>query len=36
MNISKGLSRLDIEIYEVDHQDRLTIDGDVVSHLKNN
>jgi hypothetical protein len=27
MSISKRLSRLDIKIYEVGHQERLTIDG---------
>jgi hypothetical protein len=29
MATSKRLSRLDFKIYEVDHQKRLAIDGDV-------
>jgi hypothetical protein len=32
MITSKRLSRLDLEIYGVGHQDRLAIDGDVASH----
>jgi hypothetical protein len=32
MITSKRLSQLDLEIYEVGHQERLAIDGDVVSH----
>jgi hypothetical protein len=32
ISISKRLSRLDLEIHEVGHQERLAIDGDVVSH----
>jgi hypothetical protein len=30
MSTSESLSRLDLEIHEVDHQERLIIDGDVV------
>jgi hypothetical protein len=33
---SERLSLLDIEIHEVGHQERLTVDGDVASHRKNN
>jgi hypothetical protein len=29
---SEILSRLDLEIHEVGHQEHLTVDGDVVSH----
>jgi hypothetical protein len=36
MSISERLSRLDIKIYEFDHQERLAVDGDVASNLKNN
>jgi hypothetical protein len=32
MSTSEKLSRLDIEIYKVGHQERLTVDKDVVSH----
>jgi hypothetical protein len=32
MSISERLSRLDLEIYEVGHQERLTVDGNVASH----
>jgi hypothetical protein len=32
MSISERLSRLDLEIHEVGHQERLTVDGDVISH----
>jgi hypothetical protein len=32
MNTSKKLNQLDLEIYEVGHQERLVIDGDVTSH----
>jgi hypothetical protein len=32
--IFKRLSRFDLEIYKVDHQERLTIDGDIISHKK--
>jgi hypothetical protein len=32
MSTSERLSRLDLEIYEVSHQGRLTVDGDVASH----
>jgi hypothetical protein len=31
MSISERLSRLDLEIYEVNHQERLAADGDVAS-----
>jgi hypothetical protein len=34
MNISKRLSRLDLKIYKVGHQERLAIDRDVVSTKK--
>jgi hypothetical protein len=36
MSISERLSWFDLEIYEVGHQECLTVDGDVVSHWKNN
>jgi hypothetical protein len=36
MSNSERLSRLDLEIHEVDHQNRLTINGDVASNWKNN
>jgi hypothetical protein len=32
MSTSERLSRLDLEIHEVDHQEHLAIDGDVASH----
>jgi hypothetical protein len=32
MSTFKRLSQLDLEIHEVGHQDRLAVDGDVVSH----
>jgi hypothetical protein len=32
MSISERLSRLDLEIHEVGHQEHLVIDGDVASH----
>jgi hypothetical protein len=32
IGISERLSRLDLEIHEVGHQERLAIDGDVASH----
>jgi hypothetical protein len=32
MNTSEKLSRLDLKIHEVGHQEHFTIDGDVVSH----
>jgi hypothetical protein len=32
MLTSEKLSRLNLEIHEVDHQERLAVDGDVVSH----
>jgi hypothetical protein len=36
MSTSERLSRFDIEIHEVGHQERLVIDGDAASHWKNN
>jgi hypothetical protein len=32
MSTSERLSRLDLEIHEVGHQERLTINGDAASH----
>jgi hypothetical protein len=32
MSTSQILSRLDLEIHEVSHQERLAVDGDVASH----
>jgi hypothetical protein len=32
MSISERSSRLDLEIYEVGHQERLAVDENVVSH----
>jgi hypothetical protein len=32
MSTSERLSRFDLEIHEVGHQERITIDGDVVPH----
>jgi hypothetical protein len=32
MSISKRLDQIDLTIYEVGHQERLTVDGDVASH----
>jgi hypothetical protein len=32
MSTSERLSELDLEIYKVGHQERLTVDRDVVSH----
>jgi hypothetical protein len=32
MSTSERLNRLDLEIHEVGHQDRLAIDGDVASN----
>jgi hypothetical protein len=32
MSTSKRLSRLDLEIYEVGHQECIVVDGDVVSY----
>jgi hypothetical protein len=29
---SERLSRLDLEIYEIGHQERLAVDGNVASH----
>jgi hypothetical protein len=36
ISIFERLNRLDFKIYEVDHQEHLTVDGDVASHWKNN
>jgi hypothetical protein len=36
ISISDRLNRLDIEIHEVGHQERLTVDEDIASHRKNN
>jgi hypothetical protein len=36
MSTFKIVSRLDLEIYEVGHQECLTVDRDVASHRKNN
>jgi hypothetical protein len=32
MSTFERLSRLDLEIHEVNHQERLIVDGDVASH----
>jgi hypothetical protein len=32
MSNFKRLSRFDLEIYEVSHQEQLTVDAEVVSH----
>jgi hypothetical protein len=32
MSTSERLSRLDLEIHEVGHKERLAVDGDVVSY----
>jgi hypothetical protein len=32
MSTSERLSRLDLEIYEISHQEYLAIDGDIASH----
>jgi hypothetical protein len=32
MNTFERLSRLDLEIHKVDHQERLAVDRDVASH----
>jgi hypothetical protein len=32
MSTSKKFNRLDLEIYKVSHQERLTVDDDVVFH----
>jgi hypothetical protein len=32
MTTFKRLNRLDLEIHKIDHQERLTVDGDVVSN----
>jgi hypothetical protein len=36
MSISERLSRFDLEIHEVGHQECFTVDRKVTSHLKNN
>jgi hypothetical protein len=35
MSTSERLSRIDLEIHKVGHQERLTVDGNVASHWKN-
>jgi hypothetical protein len=32
INISRRLSRLDLEIHEVDHQEHIAVDEDITSH----
>jgi hypothetical protein len=32
MSTSERLSRLDLEIHEFGHQERLAVDGDIASH----
>jgi hypothetical protein len=32
MSTYERLSRLDLEIHEIDHQERLAVDGDATSH----
>jgi hypothetical protein len=32
MSTSERLNQLDLKIHEVDHQERLTVDGDAASH----
>jgi hypothetical protein len=32
MNVFERLSRLDLDIYEVGHQERIAVDGDVDFH----
>jgi hypothetical protein len=32
MSISERLSRLDLDIHKIVHQERLIVDGDVTSH----
>jgi hypothetical protein len=32
VSTSERLSRLDIEIHKIGHQERITVDGDVASH----
>jgi hypothetical protein len=32
MSISKRLSRLDLQIHKIGHQEHITVDRDVVSH----
>jgi hypothetical protein len=34
MDTFKRLSRLDVEIHKVDHQERLTVDGDITPTKK--
>jgi hypothetical protein len=36
MSTCERLGRLDLEIHKVGHQECLAVDGDVVSHWKNN
>jgi hypothetical protein len=36
MSTSKKLSRLDLEIHEVDHQECFTVNRDVTSNYNNN
>jgi hypothetical protein len=36
MSTSERLSRLDLEIYKVGHEEHLIVVGDVASHRKNN
>jgi hypothetical protein len=36
MSASERLSRLDLEIHEVGHQECIAVDRDVTSHRKNN
>jgi hypothetical protein len=36
MTTSERLSQLDLEIHEVGHYERLTVNGDIASHWKNN
>jgi hypothetical protein len=36
MSTSERLSRLDLEIHKVGHKERLTINGNITYHCKNN
>jgi hypothetical protein len=36
ISISERLRRFDFEIHEIDHQERLGINGDITYHRKNN
>jgi hypothetical protein len=36
MSISERLSRFDLEIHKVDHQECIAVDENVTSHRKNN